>query len=380
MHWTAHLKTGPKRVNHAAAAVGKTIFTFGGYSTGEEVYTVEGPIDIHVLNIYQLCWQELPKPLPNTEQYAKTPYQRYGHTAVAFGKNIYLWGGRNEESACNRLFCFNTETLKWSTPTVTGTIPCSRDGHSACIINNSMYIFGGYEEEFERYSQDVYALDLKTMHWTYIITEGPPPIYRDFNSGTAIGTRMYIFGGRSDRGVLNSGGDNFYPNDIVYLDTETNRWHKPEVKGDIPVGRRSHSAVLHNGKLYIFGGYNSVLKEHYNDFHCFCPKTNTWSIVPTIGYCPNKRRRQVCIVIENKMYLFGGTSPSSLNIVSRQHDLMGQYPELIDHDDLHVLDLKPSLRTLCMLYVTKNKLTTSCLPNEIIKDLNLMRTHLSNMG
>lgn len=52
MYWTTHLKTGPRRVNHAAAAVGETIYTFGGYCTEEIlVYRVKEPIDVHVLNI-----------------------------------------------------------------------------------------------------------------------------------------------------------------------------------------------------------------------------------------------------------------------------------------------------------------------------------------
>lgn len=36
------------------------------------------------------------------------PFQRYGHTAVAYGTYIYLWGGRNDEQVCNTLYCFNT--------------------------------------------------------------------------------------------------------------------------------------------------------------------------------------------------------------------------------------------------------------------------------
>lgn len=63
------------------------------------------------------------------------------------------------------------DTLTWSNPHTIGDIPYSRDGHSATIIGNSMYIFGGYEEEFERFSQDVFALNLDTMYWTYVETK-----------------------------------------------------------------------------------------------------------------------------------------------------------------------------------------------------------------
>ncbi|KAL1139782.1 hypothetical protein AAG570_006759 [Ranatra chinensis] len=308
MHWTVHLEGGPRRVNHAAAAVGDVVYTFGGYCTGEiETYRQEKPIDVHTLNTVNLQWKHLPKPLPKCKQYFVTPYQRYGHSAVTYGKNIYIWGGRNDQVSCNKLFCFDTETYLWSCPATSGSIPCSRDGHSACVIGHNMYIFGGFEEEFEIYSQDVYVLNLQTFHWSFVLTQGPPPEYRDFHTATAIGNRMYIFGGRSDWIGPHSSDDDFYPNQIMYLNTSTMQWHKPKTFGECPVGRRSHSAFVYDGDLYIFGGYNGVFCQHFNDLHKFCPRTQTWSEVFTLGIPPKKRRRQVCIVIGDRMYLFGGT-------------------------------------------------------------------------
>lgn len=81
---------------------------------------------------------------------------------------MFIWGGRNDEAACNVLFCFDTTTHMWSQPKVHGEVPGARDGHSACVINNCMYIFGGYEEDTDMFSQDVHVLDLKTMEWKYV--------------------------------------------------------------------------------------------------------------------------------------------------------------------------------------------------------------------
>lgn len=37
------------------------------------------------------------------------PYMRYGHSASAIGKMVYIFGGRNDTfGACNHLFCFDT--------------------------------------------------------------------------------------------------------------------------------------------------------------------------------------------------------------------------------------------------------------------------------
>ena len=51
--WTVHLEGGPRRVNHAAIAVGDKIFSFGGYCYGEE-YDIRRPMDVHVLCTGQL--------------------------------------------------------------------------------------------------------------------------------------------------------------------------------------------------------------------------------------------------------------------------------------------------------------------------------------
>jgi len=50
--------------------------------------------------------------LPAPEDYrfdGDVPYQRYGHTAVAYEEHAYIWGGRNDsDGACNILYKYNT--------------------------------------------------------------------------------------------------------------------------------------------------------------------------------------------------------------------------------------------------------------------------------
>lgn len=71
---------------------------------------------------------------------------------------------------CDILFCFDTKTLEWEKPHVSGTCPGARDGHSACIVGSKMYIFGGFEEMVDQFSCDVHCLDLETMTWSFIHT------------------------------------------------------------------------------------------------------------------------------------------------------------------------------------------------------------------
>lgn len=52
-------------------------------------------------------WTVLPLPSYTAETEDFIPYQRYGHTAVEYKNKVYIWGGRNDEAACNKLFIFD---------------------------------------------------------------------------------------------------------------------------------------------------------------------------------------------------------------------------------------------------------------------------------
>lgn len=51
--WTVHLEGGPRRVNHAAVAVGHRVYSFGGYCSGEDYETLR-QIDVHIFNAGKL--------------------------------------------------------------------------------------------------------------------------------------------------------------------------------------------------------------------------------------------------------------------------------------------------------------------------------------
>ena len=61
----------------------------------------------------------------------------------------------------------------------------------------------------------------------------------------------------------------------------------------------------------------------------------------------------------NQIFLFGGTSPHNgpkiAFTVQQQQFMPDQQNNLIDHNDVFVLDLKPSLRTLCLSFVINHR-------------------------
>ena len=200
---------------------------------------------------------------------------------------MYIWGGRNDDNLCNVLYSFDPKSLCWSRPKVTGSIPGARDGHSACVVNNSMYIFGGFVDDLNEFSCDVHCLNFDKMEWRFIQTFGQPPSFRDFHTAAEIHGRMYIFGGRGDKYSPYHSTEEMYCPEIVYLDLKNHVWHRPSTSiGKLPVGRRSHSMFIYNELIYVFGGYNGLLDQHFNDLCTFNPNSNCWNIVRPLGKTP----------------------------------------------------------------------------------------------
>lgn len=306
--WTHCLENAPRRVNHASASVDDRIFSFGGYCTGEN-YTTRIPIIIHCLNTVTMEWHEVQHGYETCEE--DVPFNRYGHTVVSDGHLVYLWGGRNDQRSCNVLFVFNAYSQTWSRPAVRGIKPAARDGHSATISNGKMYIFGGFEDDIDRFSQDIHVLNLQTFSWDFVLTRGIPPSWRDFHTLSCIGDKLYVFGGRSDNEGPFHTSREIYDDSLYSFDQKTSTWEKvrinPACISTGPVGRRSHSAIVFNNMLYVFGGFNSILKQHFNDLYRFNPETSEWTVVQTQGKAPCPRRRQSCCLIGSKLFLFGGT-------------------------------------------------------------------------
>src|SRR5262245_51985978 len=90
------------------------------------------------------------------------------------------------------------------------------------------------------------------MQWMHPDTLGDaPPPCRAHTSTLITQSKLLIFGG---------GQGPVYYNASYIFDTVSRRWSKPNF-GDqtIPAPRRAHTAVLYNGKVWIFGGGNGMM-------------------------------------------------------------------------------------------------------------------------
>ena len=89
-------------------------------------------------------------------------------------------------------------------------------GHSTSLVNTDLVFFGGHcysgHSKFDYYN-DTQALDLETNTWHKVDTAGEAPEARYAHCASTIGSKIYIFGGRGEKGKCFK--------DIYFLETET---------------------------------------------------------------------------------------------------------------------------------------------------------------
>jgi len=89
------------------------------------------------------------------------PTRRYGHTMVAFDRQLYVFGGAADNNPSNDVHCFDLDTQAWSVipPSPDSQLPSGRLFHAGAIVGEAMYIFGGTVENNIR-SGEMYRFQL----------------------------------------------------------------------------------------------------------------------------------------------------------------------------------------------------------------------------
>ncbi|EFJ04618.1 hypothetical protein SELMODRAFT_432245 [Selaginella moellendorffii] len=119
-----------------------------------------------------------------------------------------------------------------------------------------------------------------TYTWSKPVMKGTHPSPRDSHSSTAVGSKLYVFGGTNGTSLLN---------DLFVLDNTTNTWGKPDVFGDVPASREGHSTSLIGDNLFVFGGYTFV-----------------WKKISTTGVLPIPQDSHTCFFYKNCFVVMGG--------------------------------------------------------------------------
>jgi len=178
------------------------------------------------------------------------------------------------------------------------TGPCRRWGHSTAVADNRLFIYGGTGYTTNtRYWESIYQLDMENWDWTKLESVNKAPNSRDSHSCIVYNNKLYIFGG--------SGG-NDSKNDMFEYDLAASTWKRVEARGDAPSPREGHAACLFDEKyMVIYGGWNG--EETFNNCYLFDIPQRTWILVERmVGTGPTPRESQSCCMVRRDMYFFGG--------------------------------------------------------------------------
>ncbi|KAK0588777.1 hypothetical protein LWI29_005368 [Acer saccharum] len=310
-------ESGPgARSSHAIALVGHKVYAFGGE------FAPRVPVDnkLHVFDLGTLTWSV-------ADAIGDVPPPRVGVTMAAVGNTIYVFGGRDgTHKELNELYSFDTCTNKWTLlSSVDDDVgPPHRSYHSTAADEQHVYIFGGcgvagrlndlwafdvVDEKWIEYPtagdsckgrggpglvvargkiwvvygfagvemDDVHCFDPVHGQWAQVETSGEKPTARSVFPTFGIGKYIIVYGGEVDPSDLGHLGAGKFTGDVYSLDTESLVWTRWDDGPGLdnhpgPRGWCAFAGGCRDGKqgLLVYGG-NSPSNDRLDDIHFFTP-------------------------------------------------------------------------------------------------------------
>eukprot|EP00917_Polyrhabdina_sp_WS-2016_P007965 GHVP01017815.1.p1 GENE.GHVP01017815.1~~GHVP01017815.1.p1 ORF type:complete len:382 (-),score=59.01 GHVP01017815.1:127-1272(-) len=235
-----------------------------------------------------------------------------------------------------------SDTSPWKqVPHRSRDFPSARQGHTATNVflpnqqneklDEKLIVFGGYGG-MGRFHNEVWVLEnpeevtsAYPCEWTRLRLSGNPPTYAVWHSANfhAETNSLLVFG---------CAPDTFYSLDLMKNNWRTLRIrrnpHNPTADVEMcqkqfPTNRWRHTACIHSGSFFIFGGSTGYVT--LGDFWRYCIGTNKWKAIFPTGAKPSPREKHCAIQIGRRWIIHGG--------VNNETYLADTYE--IDLDSLH---------------------------------------------
>lgn len=230
------------------------------------------------------------------------PRQLSLHAGCAVNGCLYFFGGYNGNNRVNDFHKFNFSTSRWTQITTPGVAPTARDRHVVVASTDKLYIFAGYDGSNR--VNDFWQYDTRIEEWSVVdAAVGQPPTPRHSHSGVEYDGSMYIFGGY----------DGNYRSDFHRYNFTQRKWSSVPVKGSVPKARYRTSSAAYQNLMLVVGGHDGA--KHLNDFWQLNFDTLEWSVVETVGRTPppSPRDSHTAVICNTSMYVFGGSTGNARN-------------------------------------------------------------------
>ncbi len=198
--------------------------------------------------------------------------------------NTYLFGGRsNGKKIFRGVQAINMST--GNTTTLDISNPIAATYASAVTWGDKIYLFGGTASGKQTLSL-LYQFDTQTQQFTPL-ADMPEHLQA---AGAIVNGTLYTFGGYDE--FLHRGSQS-----INAYDIKTNTWHKV---GKLPQTISANAVVASGNLIFVVGNYDDESFLGYFD-------VNTQKFTQLKSNMEGRRAAGAAIV-DNKLYVFGGTS------------------------------------------------------------------------
>jgi N-acetylneuraminic acid mutarotase len=277
------------RQEHSAAAIGTDLYIFGGLKNLVPTASVEK------LDTIANKWSSIP-PLPIALHHPNV---------VAVGGKLLVLGGlsgalsaKSMWAAVPDCFAYEPASNKWS---ALAKMPDARGSSAVGVLGNKVFVAGGLASMAA--SVDVVSVyDAAANKWTSM-PEAKLPLRRDHGGGAVVGDTFYVVGGRD-------GNVTGFRNQTLALNVDRTgaRWTE---EASIPTARGGVSVTALGGKIYVFGGEGNPAASSRGVFasaESFDAKAKSWTKETAMS---NPRHGTAAVAIGDWIYIAGGGAVQS---------------------------------------------------------------------
>jgi hypothetical protein len=129
---------------------------------------------------------------------------------------------------------------------LTGSHPTPRTGQFSATYDDTV-IVGCGEAAGGQMLNDIWVLELSTLHWRQVMFTGEPISPRTGVRGVVCGGQLWLFGGVCDR---------VFYDDLFAVDLKSFECRRVATTGSRPSARRSPVFLAWDNQLFVWGGYN----------------------------------------------------------------------------------------------------------------------------
>ncbi|CDW57793.1 Laminin EGF and Kelch 6 and Kelch 3 domain contai ning protein [Trichuris trichiura] len=278
------------RYGHSLVEYGGNLYMFGGLVNMRKITN-----DFLKLDLKTLTWKMVAVP----NMYAPRPSHSVGHTAHVIGNSMLTFLGFHPlYGFVNAVQEYNFLNSTWKTVHTTGAVPRGTYGHTSVFdpITQVLYFYGGFRATSSTTGDmvdDLYLYDPAKRQWKLLPSSGFPSF---LHSAAILSGIMIVLRGHA-RGSSNSKCGKFVIDSILTYDISCGTWSTLTIPDylNTTLSRYGHRTVVHEKMMYLFGGFSGTLM---NDVLLFKPGNCMHNRAKE--ECPNSQQGSKCVIYKGR--------------------------------------------------------------------------------